>query len=1518
MKTKKFLSFALVLAMLAGMLPGMSLTASAAGNTTEITPTNTSGTMTITLTIKAAQTITASDVTATYGDTDKSVTASVTTPVTGGGAISYTVKDGSGDYIDVASDGKLTIKKVPASGKAYVIVKAAETDDYAETTKEVTVTISKAEATVAAKDQGIMVGGTVPDLSAPVLNTHYSVTGLVGTDALTTAPTLAYQKNGSAATPDNTTAGTYNIVPSGASAGDNYNISYTNGTLTITAKDAQTITASDVTATYGETDKSVSATTDGNGEISYAVKAGSEDYISVASDGKLTIKKVPADGKAYVTVTASETNTGGTGGNGYAAATKDVTVNISKATVTITAKDQSIYVGGTVPTLSGADFYTVTGLVGEETLTTAPTLAYQKNGEAAAPDSATAGTYDIVPSGAAASDNYSISYTNGTLTISNKGTQTISAENVTATYGDTDKSVSATVTDPATGGGDISYAVKEGSGDYIEINASTGALTIKEVPADGKAYVIVTAAETSTYTQATKEVTVTINKANAVAATVTANNRTYDGTEKPLVTVTGTPTGGTMQYALGTATEATQPYTTSIPTATNAGTYYVWYKVVGDENHNDTDAANVPVVIAKADPDYIVPTGLTAVYGDTLQDVTLPAGWTWADAAQIVGDAGTNTFKANYVPTDVTNYNSVENVDVTVSVSKGNGAVAVAPEVTAWTSDCVSAEAVNGQEYVIVKKGETPDWSKAVTPDEGSVTFTGLTPATEYSIYTRVKETDNTLASEPEKVDVMTSLIGWETRGEPKTGETITIIPDPENAEGLTWQWYYAEENEEYNVVRNEAIEGEVSSSYTIKETDVGKYLYYVIFKGGKELGDGYVGPVRIAIKPSVTLDGWTYGEAPNTPIVTGNTGNGEESFKYVKKGSEEPESETVPTWPGTYTVFAYVEESGDYAFGYAEADFTIAKGTPAVTAPKARNLVYTGASQELVEAGVAVGGEMQYALGTETVATQPYTTSIPTATDAGTYYVWYKVVGDENHSDSVPACVPVVIESKESVEGEVTFNKGEGDAETPETVVESVESSDLTEFAETQKEEGKEVKVELEITPKKEADIVQTSVDGTKQIAEGLFVGFDTEKVVTEYFDIDLTKYVDEVKQDNISDTGSPIEIALKYDKTKMLDPVVVRTHNGETKAFDKLSARPVVKADYKDATYYVGDGVIYIYSQYFSDYAIIYSTVKTYNVDIVTGTGDKISKTVAEGSKVDLPAGLSKSGYTFSGWYSDEPCTKVWKEDDAVTTDITIYAKWTKDPAPTQVPTTVPTSAPTPVPTSAPVTTPTATPTPTVAPNVTPAPVKDSITAEEAASGYIKLNAGFKVYPKKSDVVVKWGKVDNADRYVIYAAYCKKGRKFAKIATLDGDANTYIFSELNGKAINTKKNIKVYVVAYRKVNGKYKKITSSITAHIVGSGSKKYSNVKGIKVESTKITLSLDDNTAAPSSYTLNPVAVLKDSSKKMLLHTAEFRYATSNCSVATVGKDGTITAKGKGTCYIYVYAQNGYAKKINVTVK
>ena len=44
----------------------------------------------------------------------------------------------------------------------------------------------------------------------------------------------------------------------------------------------------------------------------------------------------------------------------------------------------------------------------------------------------------------------------------------------------------------------------------------------------------------------------------------------------------------------------------------------------------------------------------------------------------------------------------------------------------------------------------------------------------------------------------------------------------------------------------------------------------------------------------------------------------------------------------------------------------------------------------------------------------------------------------------------------------------------------------------------------------------------------------------------------------------------------------------------------------------------------------------------------------------------------------------------------------------------------------------------------------------------------------------------------------------------------------------------------------------------------------------------------------------------------------YESTNTAVATVNKSGKIKAVGKGTCYVYAYAQNGVYKKVKVTVK
>ncbi|SFW54673.1 hypothetical protein SAMN02910280_0375, partial [Ruminococcus flavefaciens] len=89
-----------------------------------------------------------------------------------------------------------------------------------------------------------------------------------------------------------------------------------------------------------------------------------------------------------------------------------------------------------------------------------------------------------------------------------------------------------------------------------------------------------------------------------------------------------------------------------------------------DDSNYNTVTIEVTVTVGKADPDYTIPSELTAIYGQTLEDVELPAGWAWDDNTQSVGNAGTNVFKATFTPNDTANYNTVENIDVNLTVNK--------------------------------------------------------------------------------------------------------------------------------------------------------------------------------------------------------------------------------------------------------------------------------------------------------------------------------------------------------------------------------------------------------------------------------------------------------------------------------------------------------------------------------------------------------------------------------------------------------------------------------------------------------------------------------------------------------------------------------------------------------------------------------------------------------------------------------------------------------------------------------
>ena len=101
------------------------------------------------------------------------------------------------------------------------------------------------------------------------------------------------------------------------------------------------------------------------------------------------------------------------------------------------------------------------------------------------------------------------------------------------------------------------------------------------------------------YEKMSQDIVVTVQRANISASLITSptarENLTYTGQEQALITAGSVTSGGTMQYSL---TE-NGTYSETIPTGTNAGAYTVWYRAIGDENHNDTTPASVAVRIGK-------------------------------------------------------------------------------------------------------------------------------------------------------------------------------------------------------------------------------------------------------------------------------------------------------------------------------------------------------------------------------------------------------------------------------------------------------------------------------------------------------------------------------------------------------------------------------------------------------------------------------------------------------------------------------------------------------------------------------------------------------------------------------------------------------------------------------------------------------------------------------------------------------------------------------------------------------
>jgi len=122
---------------------------------------------------------------------------------------------------------------------------------------------------------------------------------------------------------------------------------------------------------------------------------------------------------------------------------------------------------------------------------------------------------------------------------------------------------------------------------------------------------------------------------------------------------------------------------------------------------------------------------------------------------------------------------------------------------------------------------------------------------------------------------------------------------------------------------------------------------------------------------------------------------------------------------------------------------------------------------------------------------------------------------------------------------------------------------------------------------------------------------------------------------------------------------PVTVlgNTDNLEKPGFDFAGWNTAVDGSgtiYIGGTFDMGTANVTLYAQW---------TINTYTVTFNSQEGSTVaSQTVEHGGLVTKPTDPTREGYAFGGWYKESGCENAWVfNTDTVTSDVTLYAKWT-----------------------------------------------------------------------------------------------------------------------------------------------------------------------------------------------------------------------------------------------------------------
>jgi hypothetical protein len=476
-----------------------------------------------------------------------------------------------------------------------------------------TITVTKAPLTVTANNQSKTYGNTFT-----FAGTEFTTSGLLNSDAVTSV-TLTSTGSATAAN-----VGTYTIVPSNAvgTGLSNYNITYANGTMTVTQAPL-TVTATGPLKPYGTTITAGTSTT--NFTYSGTIAGQAVTRVTLTPDANGASATTPV-GSAYVITPSAATGTGGFVAGNYSITYVPYNGTVTTGSLTITANNITKVYGATLTGGTGSTAFAATGLAAGETVGSV-TIAYGTGSAATDPVATNTGqvTPSVATGGSFNPSNYTITYVSGTITVT-KATLTITANGVSKVYGTalTGGAGSTAYTPTGLQNGETIGSVTIAYGAAAAAGTAVGTYAAEVTPSAATGGTFNAGNYNITYAKGT----ITVTQALLV---ITANDqtRTYGVNSTFTVTYSGFVNGDTY------ASLTTQPTVTSTGTASSpVGMYPITASGAVDNNYSITYVAGT-LTITIAGPNIYDWTG-----ADNSTVWTDPKNWDIAGAQQTVNYPG--------------------------------------------------------------------------------------------------------------------------------------------------------------------------------------------------------------------------------------------------------------------------------------------------------------------------------------------------------------------------------------------------------------------------------------------------------------------------------------------------------------------------------------------------------------------------------------------------------------------------------------------------------------------------------------------------------------------------------------------------------------------------------------------------------------------------------------------------------------------------------------------------------------